>query len=212
MTDDDIAALREHDDFLSITPENERSEGHGHPRSHLVLDRAALGTDTNWNISGDINLQARLWLQTVRGRSYEKTLEKGLIPHTNPMSVVDAFLMATRQGGRAVGRDDVGVLNIGAKADVIIVNGESPNMIGWSDPVAALILHANAADIDSVIVGGQFRKRDGKVVMRNHDWAEFRSRFVEMSRRVQKENRIPPTLDDKFMGFGEFGDVEVHKV
>lgn len=47
LAEDDIKALRSHDNYSSITPENEMSEGHGQVTSRLVHDHVALGTDTN---------------------------------------------------------------------------------------------------------------------------------------------------------------------
>ena len=208
----DIEALRNHDNFLAITPENEMSEGHGQVTSCSVHDHASLGTDTNWNISGDVLLQARMWLQSVRKSNYQKTLDKGLAPRQNPMSVQDAFLLATRQGGRALHRDDIGVLKVGAKADIVCFNGDSPNMIGWTNAVAAVVLHANVGDIEHVLVGGQFRKQDGKLVTKTKTWEEIAASFAEVARRVQGENVNPPPLPDKFMGMMDLGDVELAKV
>ena len=110
------------------------------------------------------NSQARIWLQTQRLRNYNKTVGKSLIPRQNPADVYDAFLLATRHGGLALRRKDIGVINIGAQADLAIFNCDAPNMVGVDDPVAAIILHANVADIEHVLVGGEFRKKDGKLV------------------------------------------------
>ena len=214
VTDKDRAALRQHDWNLSITPESEMHYGHGQSTSKLVLDHASLGIDTNWTFSGDILTQARLWLQHLRGNSFTATLEKGLIPRQTSMSVNEAFLLATRQGGRAVRRDDIGVLRVGARADIAVFKGDSPNLAGWTNPVAAVMLHANVGDIEHVLVDGEFRKRDGKLILKEGDWAAFVKEFAEVARRVQREHPGPVPLPEKFGGFGElmaiveFGDVE----
>ena len=101
--------------------------GHGQQTSRLVQDQGSLGIDTNWTFSGDILTQTRLWLQSARNASYNKQLDTGKIPKQNPMSVEDAFLLATRQGGRAVRRNDVGVLKVGAKADIVCFDGTYAN-------------------------------------------------------------------------------------
>lgn len=69
------------------------------------------------------------------------------------MSVNQAFLLATRNGGLALRREDVGVVKVGAVADIVVFNGGSPNMLGWADPVAAIILHSNVGDVRDVMVG-----------------------------------------------------------
>lgn len=183
--------------------------GHGQQTSSLVLDQASLGIDTNWTFSGDVLTQARLHLQTVRNNNYNKTLDTDRLPRQNPMAVEDAFLLATRQGGRAIRRDDIGVLKVGAKADIVCFDGSSPNMVGWTDPVAAVILHANVGDIEHVLVDGEFRKRDGKLVLKNGGWAEFSKKFAEVAQRIQKEHAGPPPQGEKLFGMKDFGDVVV---
>lgn len=209
MSDSDMSALRDHDWNISITPESEMHFGHGQETSRFVQDQAFLGFDTNWTFAGDILTQARLWLQNVRGISCTKTLKQGFIPKENPMLVEDAFLLSTRQGGRTVRRDDVGVLKVRARADIVVFHGNSPNTTGWTDPIAAVVLHANVGDIDYVLVGGDFRKRDRKLVLKKGDWTEFRKKFAEIARRIQRENTEREPLGEKFWGVGEWGDVEI---
>ena len=212
VTAADIDALRTNGNYISITPENEMSEGHGQVTSQAVHDHASLGTDTNWNISGDVLHNARSWLQHVRATNYQKILDQGKTPRQNPMSVEDAFLLATRQGGRALHRNDIGVIQVGAKADLVCFDGESPNMVGWTNSIAAVVLHSNVGDIKHVLVGGEFRKRDGILVTHKERWEEIRRQFAEVARRIQRENSAPPRLPEKFWGGGDYGDVEIANV
>ncbi|KAB2571020.1 5-methylthioadenosine/S-adenosylhomocysteine deaminase [Lasiodiplodia theobromae] len=181
----DAALLRQHDRHVSITPESEMHYGHDHPATAHVMDQAALGVDTHFTFSSDILTQTRLWLQTVRRGAYRRTLEGWAIPTSNPMSVRQAFLLATRNGGLALRRDDVGVVRVGAVADLVLFDGGSPNMLGWADAVAAVVLHANVGDIKDVMVGGEWRKRDGVLVTRQ-DRREVEEKFLESAKRIQK--------------------------
>ncbi|KAL4933000.1 uncharacterized protein BDV17DRAFT_144807 [Aspergillus undulatus] len=208
LTDSDKAALRQHDIFVSITPESECHYGQGQETGHEISDQACLGLDTVWTFSGDMISQARLWLQLVRLRNYTKTLNTGLLPNDNPMTVEQAFLLATRQGGLALRRHDIGVIEPGAKADLAIFNGDSPNMLGWTDPVAAVILHAHPGDIEHVLVDGEWRKRDFRLVNLAQPWDELRSRFLDTAGRIQAQMKTPPALPDKLWGVGELGGVE----
>ena len=175
-----------------------------------MSDRASLGCDGNWTYSGDILGQARLWLQTVRHTNYLQTLESGHLPNQNPMSVEQAFLLATRQGGRALRRDDIGVLKPGSKADIVVWNGDSPNMLGWRDPIAAILLHANVGDVQHVLVDGQWRKRDFELVMaRQLGWREVKERFLDAAKRVQDQLAdAKPQVPKNWFGV-DLGDVEV---
>ncbi|KAL4801190.1 hypothetical protein BDV18DRAFT_167621, partial [Aspergillus unguis] len=208
LTREDMEALRKHDIFVSITPESECHYGHGQATGHEISDQACLGLDTVWTFSGDMINQARLWLQLVRLRNSAKTLESGLLPNANPMAVEEAFLLATRQGGLALRRDDIGIISVGAKADLVVFDSNSPSMLGWSDPIAAVILHANAADIQHVLVDGEWRKKDFHLVNLVRPWEELRRQFLEASKRIQPQFGSPPPLPNKLWGIGEFGPVD----
>lgn len=182
--------------------------GHGHPNAHLIQDQAALGVDTFLTFSTDMLTQARIWLQRTRSRLFDKVLEAWQIPVNNPMSVNQAFLMATRQGGLALRRPDLGVIRVGAKADLVIFNGRSPAMLGWRDPVAAVILHASVGDIEHVLVDGKFKKRDGKLTFENYDAVV--ERFLASAEKIQKAavERPGPVLKGQFWGGCEFGHAD----
>ncbi|KAI0515104.1 amidohydrolase [Xylaria bambusicola] len=192
--------LRSTNQFLSITPESEMHCGHGHTYSHHIHEQAALGVDTHLAFSTDIITQARLWLQRTRSRLFDEVLDHWHIPAKNPMSVNQAFLLATRQGGLALRRPDLGVIRPGAKADLVIFNGRSPSLLGWADPVAAVILHANVGDIEHVLVDGKFVKRDGKLTYEKYP--ELVESFLKSAERIRAKalERPEPVLTGTFFG------------
>lgn len=180
----DAQLLRKYNQYISTTPESEMHYGHLHPYSHLILDQASLGVDTHFTFSTDILTQARLWLQNVRKIFYGEVLESRRAPANNPMSVNQAFLLATRNGGLAMRRPDLGVLAPGAKADLVVWNGKSPSMLGWRDPVTAVMLHANVGDVRHVMVNGQFVKRNGQLTAQNYN--DLQERFLRSADRIQE--------------------------
>ena len=145
-----------------------------------------LGVDTHFTYSADMLFQARFWLQRVRGIFYDQVRANWRIPRNSPMSAEQAFLLVTRAGGLSVRRPDVGVLVEGAKADIVVFDGDAPNMLGWSDPVAAVVLHSNVGDIRHVIVNGEFRKRDGKLALPDGSWEDVRQKFLASAKRLQE--------------------------
>ncbi|KAL7788329.1 hypothetical protein V8C37DRAFT_235194 [Trichoderma ceciliae] len=182
---DDLQLLRSTNQYISITAESEMQYGHGHSHSYYAQDQAALGIDTHFTYSADILTQARMWLQSARHYYYNQVLENWHVPTYNPMSVNQAFLLATRSGGLALRRADLGVIKAGAKADLVIWDAEnSPSMLGWEDPVAAIILHANIGDVLHVLVDGKFVKRYGKLV--DPDYPNIRKNFSKAAKRIQK--------------------------
>ncbi|KAI2628447.1 amidohydrolase [Hypoxylon sp. NC1633] len=183
--------LRETNQHISITAESEMHYGHVHQSSHLILDQASLGVDTHFTFSTDILTQARIWLQRVRERLYSFTVaDRWLVPDSNPMSVNQAFLLATRKGGLALGRDDLGVIAPNAKADIVVWDGRSPALLGWTDPIAAVILHASVGDIDHVLVDGEFVKRDKKLVIEGYE--EVQDRYLAAAGRIQAQLKATP--------------------
>lgn len=182
--------LRATDQYISITPESEMHYGHLHPTSHLIADQAALGVDTHFTFSTDILTQARLWLQSARLTMYTDTINRWQIPNSNPFSVAQAFLLATRNGALALGRKDLGVITKGAKADLLVWDGRSPSMLGWADPIAAVILHASVGDIEHVIVDGNFVKREGKLTVEGYN--DDVDMFLEAAKRIQQKLREKP--------------------
>jgi hypothetical protein len=159
--------------------------GHLHPNSHLIMDQEALGIDTHFTFSSDILTQARLWLQNARKTFYtDVVINRRHLPAQNPMSVNQAFLLATRNGALALRRSDIGILSPGAKADLLVWNGRAPSLLGWDDPVAAIILHANVGDIKHVMVNGHFKKRNGQLTAPDY-YTALQDRFLASANRIQ---------------------------
>lgn len=192
---DGAQLLRQFDHYISITPESEMHYGHDHPTSHLTLDQSSLGIDTHFTYSSDILTQARIWLQRVRQTLYREVIQRRHVPASNPMSVNQAFLLATRNGGLALRRPDLGILAPGAKADLLVWNGQSPSVLGWRDPLAAIMLHASIGDIKHVMVNGKFVKRDGKLT--RAEYKELQERFLKSAKSIQEAwEQVPaPVLE-----------------
>lgn len=69
--------------------------------------------------------------------------------------------MATMGGARALGLEkNVGSLEVGKKADIILVDISKPHLKPLHDVYASLVYSAKDSDVDTVIV-------DGKVLMEN---------------------------------------------
>lgn len=202
--------LKQYNHFISITPESEMHYGHTDTDSDFVMDHASLGVDTHSTFSGDIVGQARIWLQSVRHRLYRKVLDRWLIPSTNPMSVKQAFHLAPRGGAQALRRDDLGVIRVGAKADIVVFDGTSTNMVGWRDPVAAIILHSHVSDVVHVMVDGKLVKRDGKLVA--EDLANVTQAFAQSAKRIQDqavEAEFPPAEGASAFGIYEYEPTDI---
>lgn len=76
-----------------------------------------------------------------------------------------ALWMATRGGAACLGRDDIGSLEPGKAADVILIDTRRLSYAGaGSDPLAALVFSPWPEPVDTVIVDGQVRVSGGQLV------------------------------------------------
>lgn len=67
----------------------------------------------------------------------------------------DVFTAATLGGARALGREDLGRLAVGARADIVLVDFANLTIGPIHDPIRALVHLATAEMIDTVIVAGR---------------------------------------------------------
>ena len=77
------------------------------------------------------------------------------------MTAEDILKMATIEGAKVLGIDsEVGSLEVGKKADVIIIDLNKPHLCPVHDIYSTLAYSVNGADVETTII-------DGKVVMEN---------------------------------------------
>ena len=96
------------------------------------------------------------------------------------MTHQDALYWATKGSAQVLGRDDIGELAIGKQADIALFNLDEPRFSGSHDPLAALIL-CGAHSADYVMVAGQWRVKQGKLVMGDIDEIQLRHRASALS-------------------------------
>ncbi len=72
---------------------------------------------------------------------------------------------ATRGGAHTIGRDDLGSLQPGKKADVVLVkNDASPVSFPVLNPFGHVVFQAQRGDVHTVIVDGRVVKHEGRLV------------------------------------------------
>ncbi len=115
----------------------------------------ANGTDNNTN---DLFEVMRVALLT------ERIERDDAFPGTRPQPE-DALEDATLGGAHALGqRTAVGSLDVGKKADLLVVNTRRAHLVPAGRIVSAWIHNGQPADIESVMIDGRFVMRDGKVL------------------------------------------------
>ena len=89
----------------------------------------------------------------------------------NNVSTGMLFHAATVAGAKALMRDDLGKLAVGAKADVVLVDLHHPDMMPARDPLRSLVFHAADRAVKDVYVAGRKVVADGKVTTLDHGGA-----------------------------------------
>ncbi|MDP5292514.1 chlorohydrolase family protein [Oceanimonas sp. CHS3-5] len=84
-------------------------------------------------------------------------------------SAADYYNMATLGGARALGRDDLGRLCAGAKADIMVFDFDSIYTGQNFDPITTMVLNGNGRDIKGVIINGEKVVWDRQLVKVNID-------------------------------------------
>ncbi|APE45198.1 N-ethylammeline chlorohydrolase [Sulfitobacter alexandrii] len=112
--------------------------------------RVAMGTDT---APPDMVLNMAVGVMMCR------TVDNDIAACT----AADFMNAATLEGGAALGRDDIGVLRAGGKADFAVFDLNDPAMAPTIDPVQTLVLGASGRVTRATVVDGRLSMRDGSV-------------------------------------------------
>jgi 8-oxoguanine deaminase len=156
LSDADVATFSRHDVGVAHCPTSSMRLGAGIARVRDLLDagvRVGLGVDGSAsNERGDLFLEVKQSLLVARARGGPEAL--------NPR---DALRLGTRGGAAVLGRDDIGELAPGKRADFAIWRTDGLELGGAVDPVAGLVL-SGPHRVDRLYVGGEEIVRDGHLV------------------------------------------------
>jgi cytosine/adenosine deaminase-related metal-dependent hydrolase len=169
LSDDQLKRFCDLGMSFSAAAESEMSQGHGHPITGrlLALGKApSLGVDLESAVSGDMLTQARVALGVQR--SLDNVAHRavhGTIPPTSTISTRQALEWVTVDGARMLGQlDRIGTLKAGKQADLVVIRASDLNMQPVHDAVSSVVMQTSLANIDSVMVAGQWKKRGGKLL------------------------------------------------
>ncbi|MFZ9370764.1 MAG: amidohydrolase family protein [Limnohabitans sp.] len=154
---------------FSAAAESEMSQGHGHPltgRLRALGHAPSLGVDLESVMSGDMISQARIALGIQRSLdNVAYRVEHNSVPSTSTIPAREALQWVTVEGARMLGQlDRIGSLAAGKQADLVMIRASDLNMQPVHDPVSSVVFQTSLANIDSVMVAGQWKKRHGQLL------------------------------------------------
>ena len=100
------------------------------------------------------------------------------------MGAENVLRMATIEGAKAMGIEDItGSLEVGKKADVILVDTAKPHLTPLYNPYSHLVYSARGNDVSHVVINGQVVMEDRKLT--TLDLSEIMERAKEKARDVK---------------------------
>jgi len=162
LSDKDIQRLAESGTGVAWCPTSNLRLGSGIARARALLDETAavgLGVDGSAsNDAGNMLAEVRQAMLVSRAGGDPKAL-----------SAREALRVATRGGAACLGRDDIGVLEPGKRADVALFSVEGLSWAGAeADPVAAVV-HCSPARVRHLFVEGRPVVETGHLVNADED-------------------------------------------
>jgi cytosine/adenosine deaminase-related metal-dependent hydrolase len=169
LTDAQLRFMLDQGVSFSLTPETEMFQGHGFPitgRLRQLGHQPSLGVDLESCISGDLFTVTRMAMATQRAfDNAESKQTQNKLPETTTITAREALSWITIEGARMLKMSDrIGSLTPGKQADVLMVRVDELNMLPLHDPVATLVTQTSLANVDTVLVAGQIKKRHGRLL------------------------------------------------
>jgi 5-methylthioadenosine/S-adenosylhomocysteine deaminase len=172
VTDEDIAIMKEKGVFPVHNPVSNLKLGSGVMRLRDMLDAGltvAFGTD---GVASNNRLSVLRELQTAA------ILHKGV--HRDPENIRAAELpaLATRNGALSQGREDCGMIAVGARADLILMDLNAINNIPCYDLATTLAYSASTSNVLLTMCDGRILWENGEYTSIDIECLRFEARQI----------------------------------
>jgi cytosine/adenosine deaminase-related metal-dependent hydrolase len=140
----------------------------------------------------------------IRVMDLGSNLNKHADGHQSHGTAADFFRAATLDGAKALGRDDLGRLAPGAKADVTVVDLRPLRTGPIDDPIRTMLYNTNGSHVRHVVVDGRTVVEEGQIPgldvesmrSRAQDWFErMKAAYAERDYRGRSADQLfPPSF------------------
>lgn len=158
-TDEDIKILKRKNVSVVTNPASNMKLGNGFAPIAKMLDagiNVCLGTDGAAS-NNCLNLFHELSLLTL--------IHKGTGKTPQCVSAKEGFRIATINGAKALGLEkEIGSIEVGKKADLAILDLNTPSLTPRNNLIAGLSYSANGSEVDTVIIDGKVTMEGRKIL------------------------------------------------
>lgn len=159
VSDEDIAILKEKGVSVVTNPASNMKLGNGFAPIPKMLEagvNVCLGTDGAAS-NNSLNMFHELSLLTL--------IHKGVNKTPQCVSAREGFRIATLNGAKALGLEsEIGSIEVGKKADLAILNLNTPSLTPRNNLIAGLSYSANGSEVETVMIDGKITMENRKVL------------------------------------------------
>ena len=186
LTSEELEMLRDTGGMIAATTMSEYSfmmQAHRGPPVHGRARAAGvpvgIGADVPLALPGD-------YFEHVRSSLWSHYLEEESRRIVSDYRSRDTLDFATALGAKAIRLGDTtGSITVGKRADLVLLNTDRIGFGMLGSLADRVVTFASTADIDSVWIAGQARKRHGEML--GVDWASLKARLREAQERVDQK-------------------------
>lgn len=179
VNDEDIQILKERDVKVShnIGANSKGAKG-VMPISKMKENNIDIGLGTDGPMSGNT-------LDIITQMSQVGKIHKLFNNDRTLLPSIDLVEMATVGGAKVLGiENEVGSIEVGKKADLILIETQSVNMQPIYDYYSTIVYSANPSNVDTVIVDGKVVVQNKKLISGN--FTEIRREFLALKDEINE--------------------------
>ncbi|MDU6913578.1 MAG: amidohydrolase [Veillonella sp.] len=171
VTDEDMAIMSENNVAVAHNPQSNLKLASGiAPVPEMIAKGITVGLGTDGSAS---NNNADM-LEEVR---LAATLHKARLYDPKAIPAQAAWNMGTVEGAKALGYTDLGVLDKGYRADIVLYDVSGMHWMPRYNDLAALVYSANSSDVNTTIVGGKVLMKDKELLTIDAWVQEYKTRL-----------------------------------
>ncbi|MGI6217928.1 MAG: amidohydrolase [Coriobacteriales bacterium] len=155
-TDEDLQILKEHDATIATCPASNLKLGSGVPDMKRFVEsgaNVAIGTD-GASSNNALNMFRDMYLSAIA--------HKGALQDPVGIGAREVLRAATVGGAHAQRRDDSGAIEVGKRADLIVLDEDLPWMLPVSDMACNVVYAANGSEVVLTMVDGEVLYDNGE--------------------------------------------------